>query len=104
MEFVESAVFTRRITSLLSDKEYQGLQAALAEHPRMGDVIPGTGGLRKIRWRAVGRGKSGGVRVIYECWSEVRLHMVFAYRKTKQDDLTTDQLKVLRERIEGGER
>ena len=103
MEFVESTVFTRRIATLLSDEEYQELQAVLTRSPRLGDVIPGTGGLRKIRWRSVGRGKSGGVRVIYEVWAEHTLHMVFVYGKSVQDNLTAEQLRAIRERIHGGE-
>ena len=102
MEFVETSIFTQRITKLLRDDEYHDLQAMLAEHPRAGDVIPGAGGLRKLRWRATGRGKRGGIRVIYYCWSEDRLYMIFAYDKTEQGDLTSEQLKVLRAYVKGG--
>lgn len=102
MEFVETSIFTQRITKLLTDDEYHGLQAALTENPRAGDVIPGAGGLRKLRWRAVGRGKRGGLRIIYYCWSEHRLYMVFAYDKVAQGDLTPEQLKALRAHVTGG--
>ena len=67
MEFVETSIFTQRITKLLTDDEYYDLQAMLAEHPKAGDVIPGAGGLRKLRWRAAGRSKRGGLRIIYCC-------------------------------------
>ena len=102
MEFVETSIFTQRITELLTDDEYGDLQAMLAEHPKAGDVIPGAGGLRKLRWRATGRGKRGGLRIIYYRWSEDRLYMIFAYEKTRQGDLTPEQLKALRTYVKGG--
>ena len=102
MEFVETSVFTERITRLLSDEAYRDLQAQLADNPRAGDVIPGAGGLRKIRWRGAGRGKRGGTRIIYYCWSAQKLYMLFAYDKTAQGDLTADQLKTLRAHVKGG--
>ena len=102
MEFVETSIFTHRITRLLTDNEYHDLQAMLAEHPKAGDVIPGAGGLRKLRWRAAGQGKRGGLRIIYYCWSEDRLYMIFAYNKTEQGDLTHEQLKMLRAHVKGG--
>ena len=95
MEFVETPIFTEQIVQLLADDEYLDLQAALADHPKAGEVIPGTGGLRKFRWRAAGHGKRGGLRIIYYCWSADRLYMLFAYRKTRQSDLTWDQLSML---------
>ena len=102
MEFVETTIFTERIVKLLTDEAYWDLQAVLAEHPKAGEVIPGAGGLRKIRWHATGRGKRGGVRIIYYCWSAQRLYMIFAYDKTAQGDLTREQLKVLRAYVKGG--
>ena len=102
MEFVETSIFTQRITKLLTDDEYQNLQAMLAERPKAGDVIPGAGGLRKLRWRAAGRGKRGGIRLDYYYWSEDRLYMIFAYDKTEQGDLTHGQLKTLRAYVKGG--
>ena len=102
MEFIETSIFTQRIVKFLTDEEYRDLQAVLAEHPRAGDVVPGAGGLRKIRWRATGRGKRGGLRIIYYCWSEHRLYMIFVYDKTTQGDVTPEQLKVLRAHVAGG--
>lgn len=102
MEFVETGIFTERITRLLADDEYYDLQAVLAENPKAGDVIPGAGGLRKLRWRTRGRGKRGGLRIIYYCWSEDRLYMIFVYDKTEQGDLTSEQLKALRVYVKGG--
>ena len=102
MEFVETSIFTQRITKLLTDDEYDDLQAVLAENPKAGDVIPGAGGLRKLRWRAAVRGKRSGLRVIYYCWSEDRLYMIFVYEKARQGDLTPEQVKALRAYVEGG--
>lgn len=102
MEFVETGVFTQRIVKLLSDEEYRELQAELARSPKAGDVIPDAGGLRKLRWRAVGRGKRGGLRIIYYCWSAERLYMIFVYDKARQGDLTPEQLKALRDYVRGG--
>ncbi len=65
MVIIETAVFTRLIQSLMTDEEYADFQTALVERPEMGDVIPASGGLRKVRWRMQGGGKRGGVRVIY---------------------------------------
>lgn len=102
MEFVETSIFTERVTKLLTDEAYQDLQAMLAENPKAGDVMPGVGGLRKLRWRAEGRGKRGGLRIIYYCWSAHQLYMIFAYDKREQADLTPEQVKALRAYVKGG--
>jgi mRNA-degrading endonuclease RelE of RelBE toxin-antitoxin system len=65
MLFIETSYYTRIIAGYLSDEEQGKLQAHLIEYPDDGDVIKGTGGIRKIRWGAKGKGKSGGVRIIY---------------------------------------
>jgi mRNA-degrading endonuclease RelE of RelBE toxin-antitoxin system len=101
MQFIETGIFTRQVTSLLSDDEYSQLQIALLAHPDTGAIIPHSGGLRKIRWSMSGRGKRGGVRVIYY-WvvTEDQILMLFMYPKSEKDDLTLKQLKVLREIVE----
>ncbi len=101
MVIIETSIFTRQVQALLSNEEYRQLQLALIIHPDMGAVIPGSGGLRKVRWSIGGRGKRGGVRVIYY-WAVVhdRILMLFMYAKNEQDDLTPEQLKVLRRIIE----
>ena len=97
MLFVETRIFTEDITALLSDEGYRRLQLALLLRPEQGVLIRGSGGLRKIRWGATGRGKRGGVCVIYY-WEprEAECLMLYAYPKSAQEDLTTAQLKVLR--------
>lgn len=65
LSFAETRLFTRLVQEYLSDEEYLALQEFLAEHPEAGEVIPGSGGVRKIRWGGKGRGKRGGYRVIY---------------------------------------
>ena len=65
MVIVETSVFTKVISTLLNDEEYRVLQNTLVEMPNSGKIIQGSGGLRRIRWRGSGRGKRGGVRVIY---------------------------------------
>ncbi len=101
MQFIETSVFTRQVTTLLKDDEYRELQVTLATHPDSGVVIPSSGGLRKLRWSIGGRGKRGGVRVIYY-WinRKDQILMLFMYPKNVQDDLTPQQLKVLREVVE----
>jgi len=99
--FFETSVFTRRVTGLLSDDEYAELQQALVANPSAGDVIPGSGGLRKIRWAIRGHGKRGEVRVIYyHLTSRDQFYMLLVYGKNEQDDLTPEQLRMLRRAAE----
>ncbi|WP_394061209.1 type II toxin-antitoxin system RelE/ParE family toxin [Alcaligenes sp. WGS1538] len=97
MVFLETSIFTRQITALLSDDEYRRLQHALLENPAKGDVIPGGGGIRKVRFPRAGTGKSGGLRVIYY-WvsSDDQILMLLAYPKNEQENLTAGQLTQLR--------
>ena len=101
MVIIETSIFTRQVQALLSNEEYRQLQLALVIQPDMGAVISGSGGLRKVRWSLKGRGKRGGVRVIYY-WAVVqdKILMLFMYAKNEQEDLTLDQLKVLRRIVE----
>jgi len=89
------------VLNLLDDENYAMLQTHLAKHPEAGDVIRGGGGLRKIRWAAKGHGKRGGVRVIYYWWTgKDRISMLFLYPKNEMDDLSAEQLKLLRRALE----
>jgi mRNA-degrading endonuclease RelE of RelBE toxin-antitoxin system len=65
MVIIETPIFTRIIKEIMSDDEYRELQEALVNRPNSGDLIKKSGGLRKVRWKLQGRGKSGGIRVIY---------------------------------------
>ncbi|SMO45556.1 type II toxin-antitoxin system RelE/ParE family toxin [Gracilimonas mengyeensis] len=101
MEFFETSIFTKLIQKLLRDKEYHLLQLQLSVRPESGDIIKGSGGIRKLRWAGSGRGKRGGIRVIYYYITEdEKIYMLYAYPKSKQDDLTADQLKQLKQLVE----
>ena len=98
---VETGAFTARIRMFLQDEEYRRLQASLTGRPDAGAVIPGTGGLRKVRWAGSGRGKRGGIRVIY-FWHQAtaRILLLLAYAKNERDDLSEAQKRALRHIIE----
>ena len=85
----------------LSDDDLYKLEEALLEDPLIGDVIESTGGARKLRIQLNGHGKSGGGRVIYvDIFEKEHLYLLFAYPKNVQEDLTSDQKKVIRKMIE----
>lgn len=98
--FVETALFTRQIRRLISEESYRQLQQRLAGAPARGDLIRGSGGCRKIRWRSAGKGKRGGIRVIYYWRVECRqIFMLLAYSKTESADLSQLQIKQLGELV-----
>ncbi len=94
MVFVETSLFSRLLGSYLSDDEYRRLQNHLIEHPDAGAVIRNSGGVRKVRWRAGGKGKSGGVRVIYY-WAKADDQTFFLtlYDKGEKENLSATDLK-----------
>lgn len=99
--FVETRLFTRLVHEYLSDDEYSTLQAALIMQPDRGAVVPGSGGVRKLRWGADGRGKRGGYRVIY--FVRPRRGIVWLltiYPKSVLDSIPTHVLRQIREEIE----
>ena len=100
MEFIETPTFTRLLTALLTDDEYLVLQKVLLEAPDRGSVIKGGGGIRKLRHALSGRGKSGGIRVIYY-WvrDDQQIFMLLVYPKSKKDDLTDRETALLRELV-----
>lgn len=96
MTVVETTAFARRAEKLLSAEERDELITILAETPEVGDEIPGTGGVRKLRFGAQGKGKSGGARVVYYFFDRDNpLYAVFIYGKGEQADLTPDQVKAV---------
>jgi mRNA-degrading endonuclease RelE of RelBE toxin-antitoxin system len=99
--FRETSVFSRQIIGLLSDDELNALQWALMAAPESGDLIRGSGGLRKLRWAGSGRGKRGGLRVIYY-WHVPgsTILLLLAYPKNEQDNLSPAHLKLLKSIIE----
>jgi hypothetical protein len=101
MIFIETPTFTRLVAELMDDEAYGRFQTDLANAPESGDVIEGTGGLRKIRVALPGRGKRGGARVIYYYFSSAsQIVLLLAYPKNVQDNLTAAQKKALRSIIE----
>jgi hypothetical protein len=89
---VETSAFARRAEKLLSAEEHEELIFYLALHPQAGDEIPGTGGVRKVRFAARGKGISGGVRVIYYFFDEENpLYAIFLYVKNEQANLSPEQ-------------
>ena len=101
MKIIETPIFTKKINSLLTDEEYRKLQNELVFNPEKGKIVRGSGGLRKIRYGVSGRGKSGGVRVIYYWIMKVdTILMLLIYPKNEQDNLTPSQLKILKSLVE----
>lgn len=98
--FVETRLFSRLVQEHLSDDEYAALQEHLIARPEAGDVIPGSGGVRKLRWRGSDRGKRGGLRIIYlvrpgEIW------LLTLYPKNVSDDIPATVLRKIKEEIDG---
>lgn len=101
VEFVETSVFTRQIDQLLTEDERGLLMQHLVNQPRAGGVIPGSGGLRKLRWSASGRGKRGGARIIYYLQvSQSRVLLLSAFANNERSALTKEQVKTLRRYVE----
>lgn len=101
--FIELPPFQRLREHYLSDDEYRALQYTLLAQPDAGDVIKGTGGLRKIRFsdKRRGKGKRGGLRVIYYYWDTGGQFWMFAvYDKDEASDLSSDERKVLAQLLE----
>ena len=101
MEFIETPIFTKRISQLISERDYHLLQLELSIRPESGDLIKQSGGIRKKRWATSQRGKSGGIRILYyHIEQSNQIYMLFAYSKTETEDLTPDQIKQLRQLVQ----
>jgi hypothetical protein len=99
--FIESSIFEKHRSDYMSDDEYSVLQCELLTEPIRGDVIQGTGGLRKIRMAVKGKGKRGGARVIYYYFNRhSRFYLLTVYAKNEMSDLTTPQKKQLKDFME----
>ena len=101
MEFIEATLFTKYVYSYLMDDEYSGLQSYLLQFPESGKVVPGSGGVRKLRWAMTGTGKRGGVRVIYyfkkkddEIW------LLTIYSKSETENIPAHILRKIAEEIQ----
>lgn len=100
--FVETRLFTTLLQEYLSDDEYGALQQALVANPEAGAVIPHTGGVRKLRWGLAGRGKRGGLRVIYYLRTrQGQIWMLTLYAKNVAENIPAHILKKIREEIDG---
>jgi hypothetical protein len=97
MIFIEDEGFQRRCQGLLDDEQLYELMDWLTERPDTGKVIPGSGGLRKLRWSAKGHGKRGGARVIYFWWiADDKILLLDIYAKGKQEDLSAGEIEKLK--------
>jgi len=101
MEFIEAIAFTKYVYEYLSDDEYIGLQSFLLQYPESGKVVPRSGGVRKVRWAMSGKGKSGGIRVIYyfkkqddEIW------LLTIYSKSEMENIPAHILRQIAKEIE----
>jgi len=101
MIFKETTIFTRQIRKLIPDDAYRELQQELIFNPAAGDLIKGSGGLRKIRWQSASGGKRGGIRVIYYWYvADHEIFLLLAYGKKEKTDLSAKEIKILRTLVE----
>ncbi len=100
-EFIEAPFFTKALERYLDDDEYGELQAHLNKYPESGKVVRGSGGVRKLRWAAEGRGKRGGLRVIYYLRvARGQIWMLTLYGKNVRENIPAHVLKAMKEAIE----
>ena len=101
MEFIETSTFTKLVYDYLTQEEYIGFQNFLFYSPESGKVVPGSGGVRKVRWSVKGRGKRGGVRVVYyykkknnEIW------LLTIYQKNEMENIPADILRQIAKELD----
>lgn len=96
--FIESSIFERILPVYMEDDEYSDLQQFLMQNPEAGEVVPGSGGVRKVRWHRPGMGKRSGLRIIYFVrYRPKEFWMPTAYAKTKRENVPAHILKRLLE-------
>ena len=96
----ETAVFVRRADALWTDEERFEFVDFIAHNPEAGDLIPASGGIRKVRWGRRGSGKRGGVRIIYFYHDPAMpLYLLMIYAKARRDDLSPDAQRTVRELV-----
>jgi hypothetical protein len=101
LSFIETKLFTKLVSEHLSDEEYAQLQEALIRDPQVGDLIPGSGGVRKVRWGVKGRGKRGGIRVIYYARTrQGQIWMLTLYAKNVAETIPAHVLRQIKEEID----
>jgi putative transcriptional regulator len=104
MEFIEAPASTRHLSDYLSDDEYRAVQEELGTNPELGDLMPGTGGFRKMRWADArrGKGRRGGLRIIYYHFkSDHQIWLMTVFDKDEASDLNPKEKKALKTAIEG---
>ena len=99
--FIEAPLFSKYVHDYLSDEEYADFQLYLAGNPDFGDIVPGSGGIRKVRWQRKGHGKSSGVRIMYFVRTSVgEIWLLLIYAKSATDNIPGHILKALKEEME----
>lgn len=100
--FVETKLFTQLVRQYPADEEYAALQRAIMTNPESGDLIRGSGGVRKLRWGVAGRWKRGGIRVIYYARTRLgQIWMLTLYAKNEAESIPGHVLKKIKEELDG---
>jgi hypothetical protein len=96
--FIESRIFEHILPYYLDDDEYAELQRYLMSNPEVGDLIPGSGGVRKFRWKRAGTGKRSGLRIVYYCrYAPNEFWMLTLYAKSRQENMPAHIARQLKE-------
>ena len=99
--FIETKLFTKLVAKYLTDEQYSEIQNTLITNPEAGDLISGSGGVRKMRWRATGRGKRGGIRIIYYARTKQgQIWMLTIYAKNVMENIPANVLRQIRQEID----
>jgi hypothetical protein len=102
--FIELSLFSRYRDSYFSEEQFLNLQRYLLENSQAGAVVPGTGGVRKLRWQRTGMGKRGGLRILYYVQDvQGRIWLLTIYSKSARENITANDLKLLREVVDNAE-